>query len=72
MFTHLTGFEPGTKKMGAPSVVSYISRGGQLIRPGTLTGRSAVVPIIINLVAWSDWIVSASGNGISTVAPMLG
>jgi hypothetical protein len=72
MFTHLTGFEPGTKKMGAPSVVSYISRGGRLMRPGILTGRSAVVPIIANLVAWSDWIVSASGNGMSTVAPVLG
>jgi hypothetical protein len=54
IFIHLTGFEPGTKKMGAPSVVSYISRDGQLMRPGILTGRSAVVPIIVNLAAWSD------------------
>jgi len=50
MFTHLTGFEPGTKKMGVPSVVSYIAGGGQSIRPGTFFGRSAVVPTIINLV----------------------
>src|ERR1700741_1320127 len=71
MFTHLTGFEPGTKNMGTPSVVSYIWRGGQSIRPGTLTGRSAVVPTTINLVAWSDAIVSALGKGISTVAPCL-
>jgi hypothetical protein len=42
----------GAKKMGAPSVMSYISRGGQLRQPGTLTGRSAVLPIIIDLVAW--------------------
>jgi hypothetical protein len=34
MFTHLAGFEPGTRNIGAPSVVSYISLGGQLIRPG--------------------------------------
>jgi hypothetical protein len=63
MFTHLGGFEPKNRKIGAPSVVSYISHGGQLITPGTLTGRSAVVPTTINLVAWSEWIVSASGNG---------
>jgi hypothetical protein len=72
MLTHLAGFEPGTKKMGVPSVASYICRGGQSIRPGTFVGRSAVVPTTINLVAWSDAIVSASGNGISTVAVVLG
>jgi len=69
MFTHLAGFEPGTRNIGAPSVVSYISLGGQLIRPGTLAGRSAVAPTTISLVAWS-WIEMASGNGISTVVPV--
>ena len=71
MSTHFAGFDPGTRKIGRPRVVSYISWGGQLTRPGTLTGRSALVPTIMNLVAWSGWIVSASGNGISTVAPVL-
>ena len=54
MFTPLDGFEAGTTKIGPPSLVSYTSRGGQLIRPGTLTGRSAVVPTTISLVAWSN------------------
>jgi hypothetical protein len=71
MLTHLAGFEPGTRKIGFPRVESYITRGGQLIRLGSLTGRSAVIPMSISLVAWSGWIVSASGNGISTVAPVL-
>jgi hypothetical protein len=41
MLTHLAGFDPGTGKIGFPFVVSYITRGGQLIRPASLTGRSA-------------------------------
>jgi len=55
MFTPLDGFEAGTTKIGPPSLVSYTSRGGQLIRPGTLTGRSAVVPTTISLVAWFEY-----------------
>jgi len=70
-FTHLAGFEPGTRKMSLLSVESYMTLGGQLRRPGSLTGRSAVVPMTINLVALSEWIVSASANGISTVAPVI-
>jgi hypothetical protein len=42
--------------MGLLSVESYMTLGGQLIRPGPLRGRSAVVPMAINFVAWSEWI----------------
>jgi hypothetical protein len=72
ILTHLAGHEPRTRKIGFPRVGSYITVGGQLIRSAALTGRSAVVPMTISLVAWSGWIVSASGNGISTVAPVIG
>jgi hypothetical protein len=61
------GSETGSLKTPSSSGESVanliLSHGGQLITPGTLTGRSAVVPTTINLVAWSEWIVSASGNG---------
>ena len=32
--TQLAGYDPGIRKIGSPSVVSYMAGGGQLIRSG--------------------------------------
>lgn len=42
MFIQLAGAEFGTRKMGAPRLVSYIIAGGQLSCPGTLTLRGRI------------------------------